>query len=89
MKLNAFARAALLAAGCAVALPALAADKPVLEVWTMSLSPKFDGYFKDLVGKYNAQNPNVEVKWTDYPWDVIQSKFTAAVGAGKPRLWST
>lgn len=84
MKLNAFARAALLAAGCAIALPTLAADKPVLEVWTMSLSPKFDGYFKDLVGKYNAQNPNVEIKWTDYPWDVIQSKFTAAVGAGKP-----
>nr|WP_199067311.1 extracellular solute-binding protein [Chromobacterium sp. ASV5] len=84
MKLKTLSGALLLSLGAAFAAPALAADKPVLEVWTMSLSPKFDGYFKDLVAKYNAQNPNVEVKWTDYPWDVIQAKFTAAVGAGKP-----
>ena len=84
MKLKSIASATLLAVGLTASFSAFAADKPVIEVWTMSLSPKFDGYFKDLVGKYNAQNPGVEVKWTDYPWDVIQAKFTAAVGAGKP-----
>lgn len=84
MKLKSIASATLLAVGLTASFGAFAADKPVIEVWTMSLSPKFDGYFKDLVSKYNAQNPGVEVKWTDYPWDVIQAKFTAAVGAGKP-----
>ncbi|MBM2885810.1 extracellular solute-binding protein [Chromobacterium phragmitis] len=84
MKLKTLSLSLLIAAGLSAPLAAHAADKPVLEVWTMSLSPKFDGYFKELVAKYNAQHPNVEVKWTDYPWDVIQAKFTAAVGAGKP-----
>ncbi|WP_199155325.1 extracellular solute-binding protein [Chromobacterium sp. ASV23] len=84
MKLKSLTLSLLIAASAAIPLAAHAADKPVLEVWTMSLSPKFDGYFKNLVAQYNAQHPNVEVKWTDYPWDVIQAKFTAAVGAGKP-----
>ncbi|WP_440027584.1 ABC transporter substrate-binding protein [Chromobacterium amazonense] len=84
MKLKTLSLSLLIAAGLSAPLAAHAADKPVLEVWTMSLSPKFDGYFKQLVAKYNAEHPNVEVKWTDYPWDVIQAKFTAAVGAGKP-----
>ena len=67
MKLKSIASATLLAVGLTASFGAFAADKPVIEVWTMSLSPKFDGYFKDLVSKYNAQNPGVEVKWTDYP----------------------
>jgi putative chitobiose transport system substrate-binding protein len=60
------------------------ADKVKVEVWTMSLSPKFNGYFENLEKQYEAKNPNVDVVWVDYPWDVIQSKFTAAVAAGTP-----
>ncbi|MBV1774908.1 extracellular solute-binding protein [Burkholderiaceae bacterium DAT-1] len=63
---------------------AVEAAKQRIDVWTMSLSPKFDGYFKSLVSTYNAQHPNVEVVWTDYPWDAIQTKFTAAVASGHP-----
>lgn len=78
------ARGLLLAAGLLMSAGAAAADKPRLEVWTMSLSPKFNDYFKGLIGRYNAQNPAVEWAWVDYPWDVIQAKFTASVAAGRP-----
>ncbi|MFC4159703.1 extracellular solute-binding protein [Chitinimonas lacunae] len=83
MQGKSFARGLLLAAGLLVSAEALA-DKPQLEVWTMSLSPKFNDYFKQLISRYNAANPAVEWRWVDYPWDVIQTKFTAAVAAGRP-----
>ncbi|MBV8468155.1 MAG: extracellular solute-binding protein [Burkholderiales bacterium] len=60
------------------------AEKLRLEFWTQSLSPKFDPYFKDIVAKYNAAHPNVNVVWTDYPWSVIRTKFTAALAGGNP-----
>ncbi|QNM97222.1 extracellular solute-binding protein [Chitinimonas koreensis] len=83
MQLKRIAHAALLLAGLALSGQALA-EKQRLEFWTQSLAPKFDPYFKNLVAKYNAANPNVEVVWVDYPWDVIRTKFTAAIASGKP-----
>lgn len=83
MKPIQIARTALLMAGIALSGHALA-DKPRLEFWTQSLSPKFDGYFNNLVAQYNAQHPNVDVVWIDYPWNVIRPKFTAAIAAGRP-----
>ncbi|GAA5784161.1 extracellular solute-binding protein [Chitiniphilus shinanonensis] len=60
------------------------AEKLKIEFWTMSMKPRFENYFQDLVKRYEAQNPDVDVVWTDLPWDVIRSKFTAAVAAGQP-----
>ncbi|MBB5018626.1 putative chitobiose transport system substrate-binding protein [Chitinivorax tropicus] len=83
MKMKHIALATL--AACGLAMGSMAhAEKAKLEFWTMSLSPKFNGYFEDLVKKYNAQSADVEWVWVDYPWDVIQSKFTSAIAAGKP-----
>ncbi|PHV12254.1 extracellular solute-binding protein [Chitinimonas sp. BJB300] len=84
MKFKQLMTAAVVAASFAASAPAFSAEKQKLEVWTMSLAPKFNDFFKGMLDKYNAQHPNVEVVWTDYPWDVIQTKFTAAVAAGKP-----
>ncbi|WP_137937907.1 extracellular solute-binding protein [Chitinivorax sp. B] len=83
MKMKHIALATLTA--CGLAMGSMAhAEKTKLEFWTMSLSPKFNGYFEDLVKKYNAQSADVEWVWVDYPWDVIQSKFTSSIAAGKP-----
>jgi len=58
-----------------------AADKVHVEFWTMSLKPKFTPYFKTLVQQYEAAHPNVELEWVDVPWDVMQTKLTAAIVA--------
>ncbi|QDQ26330.1 extracellular solute-binding protein [Chitinimonas arctica] len=60
------------------------ADRPRLEFWTQSLAPKFAPYFNNLVSRYQAANPQVEVAWVDYPWDVIRSKFMVALASGNP-----
>ncbi|UXY15188.1 extracellular solute-binding protein [Chitiniphilus purpureus] len=60
------------------------AEKVKVEFWTMSMKPRFENYFQNLVKQYEAQNPDVDIVWTDLPWDVIRSKFTAAVAAGQP-----
>lgn len=83
MKTNRIAKTALLLAGLALCGQAQAA-KQRLEFWTQSLAPKFAPYFKDVVSRYNASNAHVEVVWVDYPWDVIRTKFTAAIASGKP-----
>lgn len=52
-----------------------------LEVWTLQLSPKFDGYLKGLVEQWEARNPDVDVRWTDIPWGAVEQKLLAAVFA--------
>ena len=58
----------LLAIGlCAAAMllhpVAFAKDgKQHIEFWTMSLKPKFVPYFDNLVKRYEAENPGVEVE---------------------------
>ncbi|WP_043650086.1 ABC transporter substrate-binding protein [Chitinilyticum litopenaei] len=67
---------------CTTALLAALASpvhaKVRIEFWTMSLAPKFEPYFKALEKKYEAENPNVDVVWVDYPWDQIRGKAFAA-----------
>jgi len=73
---------ALLAVACAlVPYGAAAADKVHVEFWTMSMRPKFTPYFKALVRQYEADHPGVELEWVDVPWDVLQTKLTAAIVA--------
>jgi len=73
----------LLALVCGVwpARAGAASEKVHVEFWTMSLKPKFTQYFKALVRQYEAAHPNVELEWVDVPWDVLQTKLTAAIVA--------
>ncbi len=54
---------------------------PQLEFWTMQLQPKFNDYFKDAIGKFEATNPGTKVHWVDVPWSAMQGKIQAAMGA--------
>jgi putative chitobiose transport system substrate-binding protein len=62
--------------------PTTASQTVHIEFWTMSLKPKFTPYFEALVQRYQAQNPGVQLEWVDVPWDVLQTKLTAAIAGG-------
>lgn len=64
--------------------PAQAREPLVVEFWTMSLKPKFTAFFEALVQRYEAANPGIRLEWVDVPWDVLQTKLTAAIAAGSP-----
>ncbi len=53
-----------------------------VEFWTMQLSPKFDDYFNQLIADFEAENPDITVKWVDVPWSDMETKILAAVSAG-------
>lgn len=53
-----------------------------IEFWTMQLQPDFTDYFNQLIAEYEAQNPDVRVRWVDVPWADMQSKILTAVTAG-------
>ncbi|HEX8957644.1 MAG TPA: extracellular solute-binding protein [Burkholderiaceae bacterium] len=55
-----------------------------IEFWTMSLKPKFVPYFENIVKRYEAQNPGVEIEWVDFPGDLIQTKLVTRIVAGTP-----
>ncbi|AOY00257.1 ABC transporter substrate-binding protein [Jeongeupia sp. USM3] len=66
----------------ATSFNALAADKVQVEYWSNSLSPKFDSVMKELTGKFNASQTEIEAKWVDVPWDAFQARMVAAVASG-------
>jgi putative chitobiose transport system substrate-binding protein len=73
--------------GCGASQPTTeqsAADSGVQEIefWTMQLQPDFTDYFNGLIADYEAQNPDVKVRWVDIPWADMQSKILTAVAAG-------
>jgi len=78
---NSILFAALMAVASA-ALPAPAAQH--IEFWTFSMKPRFTPYFEDVVKRYEAANPGVQVEWVDFPWDIIQTKLVTRIVAGKP-----
>ena len=53
-----------------------------IEFWTMQLSPQFDDYFNGLITDFEAQHPEIQVRWVDVPWADMQSKILTAVSAG-------
>ncbi|MEO0539896.1 MAG: sugar ABC transporter substrate-binding protein [Cyanobacteria bacterium P01_A01_bin.105] len=53
-----------------------------VEFWTMQLQPKFTDYFNGLIADFEAENPEVTVRWVDVPWADMQSKILTAVSAG-------
>jgi putative chitobiose transport system substrate-binding protein len=71
----------LLLTGVVSCLKSPTAQTPKLEFWTMQLQPKFNDYFKNAIGKFEAANPTVKVNWVDVPWSGMQGKIQAAMGA--------
>ncbi|MBW4521583.1 MAG: sugar ABC transporter substrate-binding protein [Scytolyngbya sp. HA4215-MV1] len=57
------------------------AGKPELEFWTMQLAPQFNDYFKDLIARFEQENPGIKVRWVDVPWTAMESKILTAVSA--------
>ncbi len=71
----------LLLTGVVSCLKSPSSKTPQLEFWTMQLQPKFNDYFKDAIGKFEAANPGIKVHWVDVPWGAMQGKIQAAMGA--------
>lgn len=55
-----------------------------LEFWTLQLSPVFDDYFKEIIEKYEKENPGIKIKWVDIPYDAAIQKLLASMAAGNP-----
>lgn len=55
-----------------------------IQFWTLGLKPKFTAYFENIVKQYEAQNAGVKVIWTDYPYEIMQTKLASSIGTGKP-----
>lgn len=53
-----------------------------VEFWTMQLQPDFTDYFNTLIADFEAENPDITVRWVDVPWGDMQSKILTAVSAG-------
>ena len=53
----------------------------VLNVWTLDLAPKFNGYIRGVIAAWEQQNPGISVRWTDVPWSSVERKLLAAVFA--------
>jgi putative chitobiose transport system substrate-binding protein len=71
----------LVLTGVVSCLKSPSGQSPQLEFWTMQLQPKFNDYFKDAIGKFEAANPGIKVHWVDVPWGAMQGKIQAAMGA--------
>jgi len=69
----------LFAGGCAKKTNVI-----TLEFWTLQLSPVFDNYFKTVIKKYEAEHPNIKIRWVDIPYDAAVQKLMASIAAGKP-----
>lgn len=59
------------------------ADGVTLELWTLALSPHFDGYMKEQVAAFEAAHPGVRVTWVDIAYDALDRKLIAAAAAGR------
>ncbi|GAB4381950.1 MAG: sugar ABC transporter substrate-binding protein [Elainellaceae cyanobacterium] len=59
-----------------------AAGTAEVEFWTMQLQPKFTTYFEQLIAQFEADNPDIKIRWVDVPWADMQSKILTAVSAG-------
>ena len=67
----------LLAAGCR---PQPRSDQP-LQLWTLQLAPKFNGYMGGVIDAWQGKHPQASVRWTDLPWGSVERKLLAAVFA--------
>ncbi len=52
-----------------------------IEFWTMQLQPQFNDYFNQVIANFEAENPDLKIRWVDVPWSAMESKILAAVSA--------
>jgi len=74
----------LLVLGMCLTLPMMADAAHKIEFWTLSMKPKFTPYFQNVVQKFQALHPEIQVEWVDFPWDILQLKLITAIAAGTP-----
>ncbi len=53
----------------------------ILNVWTLDLAPRFNGYMQAVISRWERANPGITVRWTDVPWASVERKLLAAVFA--------
>jgi putative chitobiose transport system substrate-binding protein len=68
-------------AACGPRRPGPGAAGRELNVWTLDLAPRFNGYLQAVIAAWEANNPGVRVRWTDVPWSAVERKLLAAVFA--------
>jgi len=59
------------------------AKTTTIEVWTLSLSPWFDDYMKDVNTGFEEAHPGVKVDWVDVPYNAGLQKLQASIAARK------
>ncbi len=67
----------LAAAALMLGMSAFAQSKTQVEFWTWYLSPKFDSYIQGVIADFEAQNPDISVKWLDKQDSMVQDFITA------------
>lgn len=55
-----------------------------IEFWTIALGDAFADYILGMIADYEAQNPNVKVRWVDVSGGEVAEKFIASLVAGDP-----
>ncbi|MBJ6359900.1 ABC transporter substrate-binding protein [Paenibacillus sp. GCM10012307] len=64
-----------------------------LEFWTLSLQPTFTEYITGIIKDFESQNEGIKIKWTDLPYDAMQSKLVAQIAGSKApdvvNIWTT
>lgn len=53
-----------------------------IDFWTISLSPNFDDYINGRIKKFESENTNIKVKWTDLPISAIESRLLTSIAGG-------
>ncbi|KIL36539.1 hypothetical protein SD71_07220 [Cohnella kolymensis] len=53
-----------------------------IDFWTLSLSPNFDDYINGRIKKFESENPNIKVKWTDIPYNSAENKLLTSIAGG-------
>lgn len=53
-----------------------------MRLWTLALSPRFDGYMREQILAFEQAHPGVHVEWTDVAYDALDRKLIAAAAAG-------
>ncbi|WP_413165514.1 ABC transporter substrate-binding protein [Capilliphycus salinus ALCB114379] len=56
-------------------------NRQEIEFWTMQLQPQFTDYFNQLIANFEAEHPDLKVRWVDVPWSAMESKILASVSA--------
>ena len=53
-----------------------------IEFWTINLSPQYDEYFLEKISEYEAENPNIKIKWEDISFSAIQQQLRQKISEG-------